>query len=286
MDSSSSPSTPPPFELSPRKLAPEEPTWKDPLARDEYFDANNDTQKDSHNNVTLSPASEPPSPPQRARAQVVLNVYDLNPRDAKEKHVTNVNDWSLQVGFGAFHSGVQVYGVEWSFGSSCDDVEAIQPCNPRKCCPLQYTYRQTVIIGWTDLTKIQVEDLIEAMTESDRYQGTAYNLLKNNCNDFSDDLCRRLTGKGIPNWVNRGAKALRSVIDGAGNFVNHPITKSFASAFVFAKQGISDGVTVGVSAMQKTYEASQSGLKDLCTGVEKYVAFGFYEDPSNNPHTS
>lgn len=35
------------------------------------------------------------------------------------------------------------------------------------------------------------------------YRGNAYHLLQMNCNTFSDDLVRRLTGKGSPPWVNR-----------------------------------------------------------------------------------
>ena len=32
-----------------------------------------------------------------------------------------------------------------------------------------------------------------------------YNLIANNCNDFSDALCKAACGKGLPGWVNRMA---------------------------------------------------------------------------------
>ncbi len=38
---------------------------------------------------------------------VFCNVYDLSP----------ANDYGWSVGIGAFHSGIEVYGVEYSFGS-------------------------------------------------------------------------------------------------------------------------------------------------------------------------
>lgn len=37
---------------------------------------------------------------------VMLNVYDL----------TTQNDWTYHCGIGVFHTGVEVYGVEYAFG--------------------------------------------------------------------------------------------------------------------------------------------------------------------------
>mmetsp|Transcript_13273 Transcript_13273/g.21663 ORF Transcript_13273/g.21663 Transcript_13273/m.21663 type:complete len:331 (-) Transcript_13273:714-1706(-) len=193
---------------------------------------------------------------------VVLNVYDLNPEDDKKKHVTNVNDWALMVGTGAFHSGVQVHGREWSFGSSADHIRAIQACRPRRCCPMQYKFRMSVEIGSTKLSPKLVKDLIEKMAQSDRYQGSAYNMLKNNCNDFSNDLCQRLTGgRGIPKWVNRGARTLDKILDSAEKVASHPVTKSVKQAFCYAGRGVSEGVTVGVSAVRKTMEVLLNAAK-------------------------
>lgn len=40
---------------------------------------------------------------------------------------------------------------------------------------------------------------------SEEFQGTSYNLLTRNCNHFTAHLCRRLTGRPGPAWLNRAA---------------------------------------------------------------------------------
>lgn len=58
----------------------------------------------------LNSVAAPRSTPRRhpPAEKVWLNVYDLNPN----------NDALIWLGLGAFHSGVEVHGVEWTFGSS------------------------------------------------------------------------------------------------------------------------------------------------------------------------
>lgn len=46
-------------------------------------------------------------------AAVVLNVYDLV---VDGSPLTKLNDKTKRFGFGAFHTGVQVFGQEISFG--------------------------------------------------------------------------------------------------------------------------------------------------------------------------
>ena len=41
---------------------------------------------------------------------------------------------------------------------------------------------------------------------SEEFLGGEYRLLERNCNHFSEDLCRRLTGQGVPGWVNRASR--------------------------------------------------------------------------------
>jgi hypothetical protein len=38
-----------------------------------------------------------------------------------------------------------------------------------------------------------------------------YNMFNFNCNHFSDELARRLTGKGIPNWLFYATNCLKYV---------------------------------------------------------------------------
>jgi hypothetical protein len=50
----------------------------------------------------------------------------------------------------------------------------------------------------------------------DRYPGNSYDVVKKNCNVFTNDLCNELLGFGIPGYVNRLANigsAIYSCID-------------------------------------------------------------------------
>lgn len=37
------------------------------------------------------------------------------------------------------------------------------------------------------------------------FAGENYHILEKNCNHFSDALCKRLVGKGVPSYINRAA---------------------------------------------------------------------------------
>ena len=52
-------------------------------------------------------------------ARVVLNVYDL---------ADTYNSWTYWCGVGVFHSGVEVFGVEYAFGGMCDISERCCSC--------------------------------------------------------------------------------------------------------------------------------------------------------------
>lgn len=67
----------------------------------------------------------------RAPEPVFLNVYDLSPG----------NDYLYPVGLGAFHSGVEVYGTEYSFGSG----GGIFPGTPREAAGAKF--RESIRLG-------------------------------------------------------------------------------------------------------------------------------------------
>ncbi|KAL6634861.1 hypothetical protein ACP70R_027532 [Stipagrostis hirtigluma subsp. patula] len=129
---------------------------------------------------------------------VMLNVYDLTP----------ANDYFYWLGFGVFHSGIEVHGTEYGFGahdfpsSGVFEVES-------KCCP-GFVYRRSVCLGTTDMSPEEFRTFIEKL--AGKYHGNTYNLITKNCNHFTDDVCQNLTGKPIPGWVNRLAR-VGSVFD-------------------------------------------------------------------------
>ncbi|PWA44934.1 hypothetical protein CTI12_AA521950 [Artemisia annua] len=123
---------------------------------------------------------------------VYLNVYDL----------TSINEYAYWLGLGVYHSGVQVHGVEYAFGSHEQATTGIFEGEPKQC--EGFTFRKRILIGWTDMNLTQVRKLMQELAKD--YKGTSYNLITKNCNHFCNDLCIKLTGSSIPSWVNRLAK--------------------------------------------------------------------------------
>lgn len=95
-----------------------------------------------------------------------------------------------------------VHGVEYAFGAHEQATTGIFEGEPRKC--EGFTFRKSILIGWSEMSGAQVRGLMEQLAE--KYRGNAYNLITKNCNHFCNDACIQLTGNPIPNWVNRLAR--------------------------------------------------------------------------------
>ncbi|KAI8544224.1 hypothetical protein RHMOL_Rhmol08G0279300 [Rhododendron molle] len=125
-------------------------------------------------------------------APVYLNVYDL----------TSINGYAYWLGLGAYHSGVQVHGIEYAFGAHEYPTTGIFEGEPMQCDG--FTFRKAILIGWTEKGPLEVRGVMEELAQV--YKGSAYNLITKNCNHFCNDACVRLTGNPIPSWVNRLAR--------------------------------------------------------------------------------
>ncbi|WVZ55043.1 hypothetical protein U9M48_005759 [Paspalum notatum var. saurae] len=132
---------------------------------------------------------EPPPPPSAA---VYLNIYDISP----------LNHYLYWFGLGIFHSGIEVHGMEYGFGAHEYPTSGVFQVEP-KSCP-GFIFRRSVCVGTTDMSRSQVRTCIEDLAEE--YHGDTYHLIIKNCNHFTADVCKRLTGKPVPGWVNRLAK--------------------------------------------------------------------------------
>lgn len=123
-------------------------------------------------------------------ACVYLNVYHL---DTTWQRTNKVSGQVLGIG-GAYHAGVEVYGIEWTFGA--DGVDFGSPrSHPR------HIYQESILMGETSFLPGDVEKIIERM--SVEWRGDDYELLEHNCCSFADALCEELVGESIPSWVDR-----------------------------------------------------------------------------------
>ncbi|KAJ6896578.1 deSI-like protein [Populus alba x Populus x berolinensis] len=108
-------------------------------------------------------------------APVYLNVYDL----------TNANGYVYWAGFGIFHSGVEVHGVEYAFGAHDYASSGVFEVEPRQCPG--FKFRKSIFMGTTRLDPKQVREFMER--QSANYNGDTYHLIVKNCNHFCEDTC-------------------------------------------------------------------------------------------------
>eukprot|EP01062_Namystynia_karyoxenos_P084350 TRINITY_DN9901_c0_g1_i1.p1 TRINITY_DN9901_c0_g1~~TRINITY_DN9901_c0_g1_i1.p1 ORF type:complete len:211 (+),score=68.80 TRINITY_DN9901_c0_g1_i1:89-634(+) len=126
-------------------------------------------------------------------APVVLNVYSL----------TGCNAVLSKCGMGAYHSGVEVYGIEIAFGGGEGGHTGIYHHEPRKAPGM--TFQESVPLGSTRFSKEQVVTLCSKLAPV--WPDVSYDLVQRNCNNFAEHLCRLLGVQAPPAWVNKLASS-------------------------------------------------------------------------------
>jgi len=143
----------------------------------------------------------PPSKPRRDGIPVSLHIYDVS-RTLGIQKLNNMlaNRRSpLKLG-GVFHAGVEVNGLEWSFGHSANPLIPGVESNYPRAHPAHH-YRQTHELPETCCS---ADDIVRTISQlKDEYPGHDYEILRRNCCHFADDFCQRLGVGTIPPWVYR-----------------------------------------------------------------------------------
>lgn len=176
-----------------------------------------DEQADIH---TVSASREPVEgeagrrPPMNA---ALLNVYDLNEDVSMANKLLAFSSDHVALG-GLFHTGVEVFGSEWSFGSL-----GVHALPPRTCS--RHVYRCSVDLGLVKLSRSEIASVIWKMCQE--WRGNDYRLLGHNCCDFAAELCIRLKVREMPGWVDRFARLLRP---------GHQATEQVMNAFEAMRQ--------------------------------------------------
>ena len=163
-----------------------------------------------------------PNPHRRNR--IKLHIYDLIPAETVMqlpwgcmlpigRCFDAVNSSLHSMGTGAYHVGVEVNGVEYSFGA-CDipGHTGVFSCVPKRSPG--YQFRTTIDFGerslvkkaqpsddqWPDERYVDGREIIKQMATE--YMGIDYDLLRKNCVTFASDACIRLgvEEKDIPSW--------------------------------------------------------------------------------------
>eukprot|EP01017_Pseudomicrothorax_dubius_P027393 TRINITY_DN3149_c0_g1_i1.p1 TRINITY_DN3149_c0_g1~~TRINITY_DN3149_c0_g1_i1.p1 ORF type:complete len:232 (+),score=24.85 TRINITY_DN3149_c0_g1_i1:90-785(+) len=135
------------------------------------------------------------------RIDVYLNIYDL----------LRWNPVLHPFGMGAYHTGVQIYDVEFAYGSHNGSHTGVYEIEPRSNTVGRF--RQSIFMGVCDKRIGEILDVIEEVKLE--FIGCSYDVLTKNCNHFSAEFVRQLVGCTIPSYLNRLAcvgKPLRCIL--------------------------------------------------------------------------
>merc|ERR1719321_167738 len=95
---------------------------------------------------------------------------------------------NLVTGFGAFHGGIEVNGVEYSFSSKHGIVHH-EPMEPMH---LGLPFRRSIDLGTTELCPQQIEQRLSRMSDEIRWAPGKHNVLQNNCLHFCSAFAQEL----------------------------------------------------------------------------------------------
>jgi hypothetical protein len=95
---------------------------------------------------------------------------------------------------GIWHTGVLVFNKEYFYGGGIQ----VAPVGVFSAGNQMYPV-QTINIGETNKTKAELDSFLSSI--HNRFTALTYDLLRNNCNNFSNEVCMFLTGRGIPSFI-------------------------------------------------------------------------------------
>ena len=157
---------------------------------------------------------------------VILNIYDLVPEQQQQtSSLSNFFSGLLTpLGFGAYHTSIDVRGYRYQFGASVGIVRTSSPqgggdtAESLRYVPPNGAYRESIVLGQTWFEQAEINAIIQRMRE-DKFKGDNYHLAGRNCNHFSetfamalilgDELLDDRSNKKLnnfPSYVNRLAK--------------------------------------------------------------------------------
>jgi hypothetical protein len=161
---------------------------------------------------------------------IYVNVYDLDDGSGSGSTTSTSGAAMLRgMNMGLHHTGVEIGGFEYSFSNA--GVSRTQPGLPEFG-----VFREQLLMGNYPGVLHEIHDVIGRLQTFEGGFGPGqYNVLRRNCNHFSDALCYELLRVHIPDWINRAASVGSSVVGNNGNASN---TSSTSSAEKFVAPGV------------------------------------------------
>jgi len=115
--------------------------------------------------------------------------------------------------FGAYHTGVEIEGVEHAFRAGEHEGSGVFECSP--CKARGYEYKESVSMGVAEVSPQQLDAVLRDLRL--RFRAREYSLTLRNCNHYSDALCSNLVGRPIPSSLNRLASIGATFTSSSGN---------------------------------------------------------------------
>lgn len=119
--------------------------------------------------------------------KVFLNVYDLSP----------ANEYLYAIGMGLHHSGIEINGKEYSYGSGGGIFDG-----PAKVAP-GARFRIQLELGAFDGGSQELNKALDDLRHDGGFGADGYNLVRRNCNHFCNALSWKLLRRTIPPHINR-----------------------------------------------------------------------------------
>lgn len=122
---------------------------------------------------------------------------------------------------GIWHTGIVVFSREYYFGGGIQVSPMGVFANSHQLQPTQM-----LDMGTTTKTQAELGEYLRSINHL--FTQRTYNLITNNCNNFADNICRFLTGHGIPEHIvdlprivfsTPGGAMLRPMIEGMQNSI-------------------------------------------------------------------
>lgn len=184
-----------------------------------------------------------------------------------------------------YHSSVLVFGTEFWYGGQVFENEP--PIDPKTFGPplsdsleelkpsVYNSSIRTVHLGSTLASLSELRQFLQ-LTMKAKYRPDNYDVLTHNCNSFSDDVVRFLTGKGIPETVSRLPELVMST---AGAKVLRPFLNKWLCGFEAERPKVKDLSEEMREEITKENESECIAWEEAVTGAAKdgTIDLGYFD---------